>query len=254
MSYQAIKFEKSDHVLVGTIQGPVKGRESLIFLSNELSDLSGQLAWDEEVNVIVLTGSGERSFVIGTIPPEINSESGEEVFSFLASSISKIDQPVIAAINGDAMGQGLELALACDLRFASETAHFGLPQIKEGLIPGDGGTQRLPRLAGKGRALELVLLGETINAAEAFRIGLVHKIIPSDQLMPAVMKIAKEMASKGAIAMRFAKEAIHEGMDMTLNQGLRLEADLYSLIHTTKDRPEGIHAFKEKRPPKFEGK
>jgi enoyl-CoA hydratase/carnithine racemase len=161
---------------------------------------------------------------------------------------------VIAAINGDATGQGLELALACDIRVATEASHFGLPHIKKGLIPWDGGTQRLSRLVGSGKTLEMILTGEMIDAQEALRIGLVNKVVPREELMKAVTGLAQEMASKGPIALRYAKEAIHKGMDLTLEQGLRLEADLYLLLHTTKDRSEGIKAFREKKVPRFEGR
>jgi enoyl-CoA hydratase/carnithine racemase len=161
---------------------------------------------------------------------------------------------VIAAISGDVIGQGLELALACDLRIASETSHFGLPQIKTGHLPSDGGTQRLSRLVGRGKGLEMILTGEIIDAQEALRIGLVNKVVPKKDLMEVTMKMAQEMASRGPIALRYIKEAIYKGMDMTLEQGLRLEADLYLILHTTKDRTEGIQAFRGKRKPKFEGK
>jgi enoyl-CoA hydratase/carnithine racemase len=146
------------------------------------------------------------------------------------------------------------MALACDIRIAGETSRFGLPQIKKGLIPWDGGTQRLTRLVGRGKALEMILTGETMSAEEAYRFGLVSQVVPPKELMAIVMKMAREMASKGSIALRYTKEAVYQGMDLTLEQGLRLEADLYLLIHTTKDRTEGIKAFREKRVPKFEGK
>jgi enoyl-CoA hydratase/carnithine racemase len=175
-------------------------------------------------------------------------------FFSVAEPIAKIDRPVIAAIQGDALGQGLEMALACDLRVAAETSRFGLPQIHTGLIPWNGGTQRLTRLVGRGKALEMILTGETIDAREAYQVGLVNKVVPPKELMSTVTGMAREMASKGSIALRYTKEAVYQGMDLTLEQGLRLEADLYLLIHTTKDRTEGIKAFREKRVPKFEGK
>jgi len=168
--------------------------------------------------------------------------------------IGRFEQLVIIGLDGDAVGQGLEMALACDIRIASETSHFGLPQIKAGHIPWDGGTQRLSRLVGKGKALEMILTGEVIDAQEALRMGLVHRIVSATELREAAMKTAREMASKSPVALRYAKEAVYKGMDMTLEQGLRLEADLYLLIHTTKDRTEGIQAFLEKRKPQFEGR
>jgi len=162
--------------------------------------------------------------------------------------------PTIAAINGDAFGQWLELALACDIRISAEDARFSMPQVTYGEIPWDGGTQRLARLVGRGKALEMILTGEVIDALEAYRVGLVNRVVPRKALMKEAIALASEMADKGPIALRFAKEAVCKGMDLTLEQGLRLEADLYFLLHTTQDRTEGIRAFIEKRPPKFEGR
>ena len=144
--------------------------------------------------------------------------------------------------------------MACDIRIASEASRFALTHIKSGLIPGDGGTQRLSRLIGRGKAIEMILTGEMIDAQEALRIGLVNKIVPSEQLEETALQMAREMASKGPLAMKYAKEAINKGMDMTLEQGLRLEADLYLLLHTTRDRVEGIQTFRKKGVPRFEGK
>ena len=172
----------------------------------------------------------------------------------VATAIASIDRPVIAAINGDALGEGLELALSCDIRLASDKARFGFPQVASGLIPMNGGTQRLPRLIGKGKALELILTAETIDAEEAFEIGLVSKVIPQEKLASEAETLAQNIASKAPISLRYVKEAVNKGMDLTLEQGLRLEADLYFLLHTTADRMEGIRAFLEKRPPKFKGK
>jgi enoyl-CoA hydratase/carnithine racemase len=226
-------------------------------LSHELTELCAEITWDEKVRVIVITGSGEKSFSLGTGLNRTVSGTGEEEemkFFSIAEPIARMDRPVIAAINGDAIGQGLEVILACDIRIAVETSRFGMPQIKGGLIPWDGGTQRLTRLVGRGKALEMIFTGETIDAKEAYRVGLVNKVVPPQELMSTVMRMAEEMASKGSIALRYTKEAVYQGMDLTLEQGLRLEADLYLLIHTTKDRTEGIRAFREKRVPKFEGR
>ena len=172
----------------------------------------------------------------------------------LFKSIVDLIIPSIAAINGDAIGIGLELALACDLRICTETAHFAMNHIMYGGIPWDGGTQRLSRIVGRGKAMEMILTGEVIDAQEAHSIGLVHRVIPDDEILTVVMDTAREIASKGPIAVRYAKEAIRKGMDLTLEQGLRLEADLYFLLHTTSDRTEGIKAFQEKRSPRFEGR
>ena len=144
--------------------------------------------------------------------------------------------------------------LACDIRIATNISHFGLLHIEKGLIPWDGGTQRLSRVIGQAKAMEMILTGELIDTQEAYRIGLVNKVVSSEDLMKVAADMAREMASKGPIALRYAKEAIRKGMDLTLEQGLRLEADLYFLLHTTKDRTEGIRAFQEKRSPQFEGR
>jgi enoyl-CoA hydratase len=224
---------------------------------SELTDIRDEINRDNDVKVVILTGSGQEAFSIGTGKKE--PLSGEDKLMrikrlSLASIMGAFKCPTIASINGNAFGQGFELGLACDLRICSENSRFAMTQVTDGEIPWDGGTQRLSRLVGKGKALELILTGETIDAKEAFRIGLVSNVVPSDQLMIAAMDIAREMVSKSPIALRYAKEAIHKGMDLTLEQGLRLEADLYFLIHTTRDREEGIQAFRKKRTPKFEGR
>lgn len=254
---QIMSYQKVGKVMIINIIGPVDSREKMSWLSNELAEFCAEIAWDGEIQVIILTGAGEKSFFIETdLIGAVSRINGEEPIKFwsITEPIAKLNKPVIAAINGDAIGYGLELALACDIRITTDTSCFGLPQIKIGYIPRNGGTQRLSRLVGKGNALEMILTGETINAQEAYRIGLVNKIVPSDQVIKVAMDMAREMASKGPIALKYAKEAICKGMDLTLEQGLRLESDLYLLIHTTKDRTEGIQAFREKRTPKFEGR
>ena len=237
--------------------GAVKTPEEMCRLSGELRDLCEDITFDSDIRVIVLTGAENNSFSIEPGMSPSDSEKNEDpetgIWS-LTEPIAKLDLPVIAAINGDTMGQGLELALACDIRVASEAARFALTHIKSGLIPGDGGTQRLSRLIGRSKAIEMILTGEMIDAQEALRIGLVNKIVPSEKLEETVLHMAREMASKGPVAVRYAKEAINKGIDMTLEQGLRLEADLYLLLHTTRDRAEGIQTFRKKGVPQFEGK
>jgi enoyl-CoA hydratase/carnithine racemase len=257
MPYQAVSLRKVDHVMVINLNDIVSDELGMARLSDELTEICAEIAWDEEVRVIVITGSGEKSFSLGTGLNRTVSGTGEEeemkLFS-IAEPIARMDRPVIAAIQGDAIGQSLEAILACDIRVVAETSRFGLTQINAGLIPWDGGTQRLTRLVGRGKAIQMILIGETIDAREAYRVGLVNKVVPPQELMSTVMSMAQEMASKGSIALRYTKEAVYQGMDLTLEQGLRLEADLYLLIHTTKDRMEGIRAFREKRVPKFEGR
>lgn len=232
--------------------------ETEALLYHELTDLSSEIILDQEIRVVILHGiSGEmfpckRVENLGVIS-RIYEDQEKNLLS-VADIVANLDRPVISALTGDVVGHRLEIALACDIRIASEISCFGLPHIKNGLIPWDGGTQRLSRLIGKGKALEMILTGELIDAKEANRIGLVNKVVPLDQVMAVTMNMGQEMASKGPIALRYVKEAIHKGMDLTLEQGLHLEADLYLLIHTTKDREEGIQAFREKRKPRFEGK
>ena len=253
MVYQTLNYEKKENVGIIHIKRPATGRVELGQLADELSDLCGEIAWDGEVRVVLLAGIGEDGFPgEKDLGPISEGDEPETTFRSLAEPVAGVERPVIAAITGDAIGQGLELALACDLRIAGEGAFFALPHIMAGLIPWDGGTQRLSRLIGRSKAIEMILTGGRMDAKEAFRIGLVNRVVRSDELMAVAFGLAKEMASKGPIALRYAKEAIVKGMDLTLEQGLRLEADLYLLIHTTKDRVEGINAFRGKKPPRFE--
>jgi enoyl-CoA hydratase/carnithine racemase len=255
MLYQTLNYQKKEKVGTISILGPVDNPAKLVQLSDELNEICSEITRDDEVRVVILEGVEKITFPLLAGSNEI--KAGEEQttpFSPIAEPVAKLDQPVIVAIHGNIFGQGLELALACDVRIASEKSYFGFPHIKAGLIPGDGGTQRLSRLVGKGKALEMILLGETIDAQEAYRIDLVNSVIPSEELMTAVTKMAQEMASKAPISLRYTKEAIVKGMDLTLEQGLRFEADLYLLIHTTRDRTEGIKAFREKKTHQFEGR
>lgn len=222
---------------------------------SEFKDISTRIKADD-IRVVVITGKGD-AFSIGT-DREYTSSLMDMGIALEKISISSIvgafPCPTIAAINGDALGQGLELALACDIRISAENARFSMPQVTFGEIPWDGGTQRLARIVGRGKALEMILTGESIDAMEAYRVGLVNRVVPRNELMNEAISLANEMVNKGPIALRFAKEAVLKGMDLTLEQGLRLEADLYFLLHTTRDRTEGITAFREKRPPTFEGR
>ena len=255
MICQTLSLQKTDHIIVIEIAECFEDQAKAVRQNSEMVKLCEEIACDKELRAVVVTSEGKKFLSFGTDLSEPGSLNyWEPGFASWAEPISKFAQPVIAAIQGDAIGQGLELALACDIRIATETSCFGLPYIEEGLIPWDGGTQRLPRLIGRARAMEMILTGKMIDAQEAYRIGLINRIVPPDKLMTVAMDMAKEIASKGPIALRYAKEAIYKGMDMTLEQGLRLEADLYLLIHSTKDRTEGIKAFQEKRTPKFEGK
>jgi enoyl-CoA hydratase/carnithine racemase len=244
MPHSTITYTKKDHIGAITLNRPEAGNAVNPKMAEELEDICLRINQDDDVYVVTLTGAGDKAFCTGSEP------AGTSVASALAS----IQKPVIASINGDALGVGLELALSADIRLSSDRARFGFPEVAQGLIPSDGGTQRLPRIIGRGKALELVLSAEIIDAAEALRIGLVSKVVKGAELTAETEALAQAIAAKAPIALRFIKEAINKGLDLTLEQGLRLEADLYFLIHTTADRTEGIKAFLEKRPPKFKGK
>jgi enoyl-CoA hydratase/carnithine racemase len=257
MNLERLKIEKKDHVVIMRILDSQEGLSGVVRLAQEIAECIIIDRSDKEIRVVILEEKGKGAFCIGEeilskIPEVLRSANG--IFSSIALSISKIEMPVIAGVEGDAVGSGLEWILACDLRIASETSRFGLPQIKTGVIPTEGGTQRLARLVGMGKALEMILTGELIDAQEALRIGLVNGIVPRGEVSNTVMAIAKDMASKSPISTRYAKEAICKGMDLKLDQGLRLEADLYYLMHTTRDRAEGIQAFQKKRKAQFEGR
>lgn len=255
MLYENLSFEKEDHVMSINLPKVAKYHARITQLANELSDLCTTVTQNKEIQVVIINWEPEA--------PSSGMDLGEDVLTlwegrtkpwYLAASVAKLDIPIITAMNGYTIGQDLELALACDIRIASDTSHFGMSHVREGLIPWDGGTQRLSRLVGRAKAIEMILTGEIIDAQEAHQIGLVHKVVANSELMNVVMNMAREIASKGPISLRYAKEAIHKGMDLTLKQGLRLEADLYFLLHTTKDRTEGIKAFQGKRRPQFKGR
>jgi methylglutaconyl-CoA hydratase len=257
MIFQTLNYRKTGNVIIIDIIDHSGDQSKLIRLSDELIELCDKIMHEEDTRVIIISGASEKSFSLETNSirpfPGAIDEQWKKSWS-LAEPIAKLDKPVIAAIRGDAIGLGLELALACDLRICAETAHFAINHITYGDIPWDGGTQRLSRLVGRSKALEMILIGERIDASEAYRIGLVHRVIPYDKVATVAMDMARNMAPKGPIALRYAKEAVNKGMDLTLEQGLRLEADIYFLLHTTRDRTEGIRAFQEKRPPHFEGR
>ncbi len=248
MTFTTITFVKKDHIAYITLNRPEAKNAVNLPMAQEMADCCSEINGDDEVYVTLITGAGE-AFCSGS---ELSFE--ELSLYHTTASIAALNCPVIAAINGEAVGEGLELALSCDFRLASETARFALPQLREGQIPSDGGTQRLPRIIGKGKALELILTGETLNADEAYNIGLVNYVVEGEKVAAEAEALAKNLASKGPIALKFCKEAVNKGLELTLEQGLRLEADLYFLIHTTADRTEGVTAFLHKRPPQFKGK
>ena len=245
MPYSTVIYAGKDHVAYLTLNRPEAANRLNLELAQELEDACRRANQEDEIYVVVLSGAGD-TFCGG------GGEKGE--VCSVASAVASIEKPVIADINGDALGQGLELVLSCDIRLAADSAKFGFPQLAQGLIPADGGTQRLARLVGRGKALELILTAETITAQEALEIGLVNRVVGGAKLSDEARALAESIAEKGPIALKFIKEAVNKGLDLTLEQGLRLEGDLYFLLHTTADRTEGITAFLKKKPPKFKNK
>jgi enoyl-CoA hydratase/carnithine racemase len=228
-------------------------------MAEDLLALCEAAADDDEVEIVVLTGAQDvfcrgLEYPVGQKDTEV-AQNIRAQFGDLScvAALAALTKPTLAALNGDAIGVGLELALACDLRLAREDARFGFPQVTEGLIPFCGGTQRLPRIVGQAKALELIFIGETIAAREAHRIGLVNEVIAADVFAARVDEILTSLLGKGPIALRLGKEAVLKAMDLTLDQGIRLEEDLYALLQTTQDRAEGIQAFLGKRTAKFVG-
>jgi enoyl-CoA hydratase/carnithine racemase len=246
MPYSTIIYTLKDHIATVTLNRPQAGNRINLEMAQELDEVCHLINQDDDIYVVILTGAGNKTFCRGSQPEKSAYKT--------AAAVAAIEKPVIAAVNGDALGPGLELILSCDIRLASDRAKFGFPQVAGGTIPSDGGTQRLPRIVGRGKALELVLTAETITAKEALEVGLVSQIVPPRELITEAEALVGTIATKGPIALRFIKEAVNKGLDLTLEQGLRLEADLYFLLHTTQDRTEGIKAFLEKKTPKFKGK
>jgi enoyl-CoA hydratase len=226
----------------------------------QLDKIFTELAGNPEAKGVIVTGAGEKSFVAGADISEFLKVGEETLIPFITygqrvfDKIEAFDRPVIAAVNGFALGGGNELAMSCDIRIAAENAVFGQPEVTLGIIPGYGGTQRLPRLVGEGKAKEMIFADERISAAEALRIGLVERVVPKGQALDEAKKLMKKILAKGPVAVRMAKKAIHEGLGMSLRGGLDLEAYCQKTCFGTADKDEGSKAFLEKRPAKFQGK
>ncbi|HEV8437935.1 MAG TPA: enoyl-CoA hydratase-related protein [Methylomirabilota bacterium] len=260
MSYQAIRLERRDGVATITLDRPDVLNAMNNPMRGELLEVFTQLGGDHNMRAILITGAGERAFSAGAdirefLEPAVPTSFREERKRLdFRREMDRCPQPIIAAIRGYALGGGLELALACDIRIAAEDAQLGLTEINLAIIPGGGGTQRLPRLVGRGKALELILTGARVPASEALRIGLVERVVPAAELMPSAQALARTIADKAPIALRYAKEAVVGGLSLPLADGLRLENDLATLLRTTEDRAEGARAFVEKRKPKWSGR
>ena len=258
--WQNLLCEVRDGVAIVTITRP----KVLNALDNatikELSACFAELFAADTVGVVILTGAGEKAFVAGAdirVLAEQGVLDGREnarLGQALTEQIENGRKPVIAAITGFALGGGLELALSCDFRYAADNAWLGLPEVSLGILPGYGGTQRLPRLCGTGIALELILSGERIDAKEALRVGLVNKVVPLAELLPLAEKTARTILSRGPLAVRMAKEAVRRGLHGTLGDGLRVESDLFGLISASADMKEGMKAFLEKRKAAWQGR
>jgi len=215
---------------------------------------------DAEVRGIILTGAGDKAFIAGADISElahvtaVEAEKSSSYGQAVLDLIENLGKPVIAAVNGFALGGGCETAMACTIRVASEHAKFGQPEVTLGLIPGGGGTQRLPRLVGKGRALQLILSGEMINAQEAYRIGLVNEVVPAADLITRSEAILKRIFANAPLAVKFSLEAVNKGLETSQDEGLALEASFFGLCAGTEDKKEGTSAFLEKRAPQFQGR
>lgn len=257
MQYGTLTFEATDRIAFVTINRPEKLNALNAIAKAELRQVFEKIKSDPSIDAVVLTGSGEKAFVAGTDIAELvelNQETGK---AFAANGqavfnlVENLGKPVIAAVNGYALGGGCELALACHIRIASENAKFGQPEVNLAVIPGYGGTQRLARLVGKGRALEMILTGEQVDAMEALRIGLVNKVVPQAELLPVCRALAQKILSKGQIAVRMALKAVQMTQETTLTDGQELEASLFGVCCGTDDFREGTKAFLEKRKPVF---
>ena len=261
MDYQYILYETSEGIATITVNRPAVRNALTQALMGELDDAISRAEMDDGVRALILTGAGEKAFVAGADIKEVDardtmtelgpkSRARRDVYLRL----ERLHKPSIAAVNGYAFGGGCELAMACTLRIAAETAKFGQPEINLGLIPGLGGTQRLTRLVGKGRAMELILTGDPIDAREAHRIGLVNKVVAAAELMDTARALAAKLASKPPLALRAAKDAVDYGADMSLQAALEFENRLFAIVSGSADKAEGVASFLEKRAPNWQGR
>src|SRR5260370_20372921 len=258
-TYETILVERRERVAIITINRPEKRNALNIQTRADGGAVLDELRADESVRVVIITGAGDKAFIAGAAIAEFDEVTAidqREVMleRSLFNAIDGFPKPIIAMVNGFCLGGGCEVALACDLRIASERASFGQPEINLGIIPGGGGTQRLTRLVGEGKAMEMILTGEIIDAQTAFMIGLVNHVVPADQLETKTMEIANRIAEKSPIALRLAKEAVKIASRSNLGDGLRHEVDLFALCFSSEDKDEGVKAFLEKRKPEFKGK
>jgi len=258
--YTAIRYELDDGLATVTMNRPDVHNAMNDAMRRELTQVFTEIAVSDDVRVVLVTGAGERAFSAGAdirefvdVPSLAHYREQRRRLDF-RQAMDRCPQPIIAAIHGYTFGGGLEMALACDIRVAGDDAKLGLTEIDLAIIPGGGGTQRLPRLLGRGKALEMILTGARISADEALRIGLVERVVPAADVQKAALELARTIASKAPVALRYAKEAVVKGLELPLADGLRLEGDLSALLRSTEDRLEGARAFLEKRKPRWTGR
>jgi enoyl-CoA hydratase len=259
MELKTLLYETRDRVAIITVNRPEKLNALNAQTKEELETVLAAAREDPEVDVLVMTGAGTKAFVAGTDIGELSELTGETGESFstkgqaLFDRIEACEKPVIAAVNGYALGGGCELAMACHIRIASSTARFGQPEVSLGIIPGYGGTQRLPRLVGRGPALEMILSGVPVGAEDALRLGLVNRVVEPEKLLESALNLARRIASQAQPAVRLAIRAVNIAEETTLSEGLGSEAALFGECCGTADFVEGVRAFLEKRPPRFTG-
>lgn len=260
MNFENILFEKKDAIAYVTVNRPKVLNALNMATMEELRTAFHDIKSDASVRVVILTGSGEKAFIAGADISELAKHDAISAKEYthrgqsVLNLIENLGKPVIACINGFALGGGCEIAMACTMRLASENAKLGQPEVKLGLIPGYGGTQRLPRLVGKGMAMQFLLTGEMISAQEAHRIGLVNEVVAPSELIPHAEAIAQKIIANGPLAVQYTMEAVNKGMETPLAEGLYIEATLFGVACATEDMKEGTSAFLEKRQAQFKGK
>jgi enoyl-CoA hydratase len=260
LSLETVLYEKKDGVAYITLNRPkvlnALNRRALADMRAAFESARD----DAEVNGVIFTGSGDKAFIAGADINEVATDTPVEAEQktrhgqAVMDLIENLGKPTIAAVNGFALGGGCETALACTIRIASENAKFGLPEVKLGIIPGYGGTQRLPRLVGKGRALQMILSGEMINAQEAYRIGLVNEVVPAPELIGRAEAVLKQMTRNAPLSVKYALQAVNKGLETSLSEGLLIESSLVAICTSTEDKKEGTAAFLEKRAADFKGR
>lgn len=259
MAYQNLAIEKKGKVAIVTVNRPGKLNALNVRTRQEILAALKDLREDDGVRVLVITGAGDKAFIAGADINEFAGKTAMEIRDIMENSrafdaMEDFPKPVIAMINGYALGGGCELAMACDIRIASTRAKFGQPEIKLGIIPGGGGTQRMPRLIGEGKAMELILTGDMIDASEAYRLGLINYAVPPEELEKKTLEVAGRIAEMSPVTLALAKQAVKNAARTAMSTGLDSEADLFALCFATDDKEEGIRAFMEKRKPEFKGR